>query len=347
MNKLSMIQWGFLACLLVLFAACNSDDDPRDDFLNGDLKIEILDQYTSNPAKVSIFFKVDEKDGAPVAGLTENNFTIYEKGRNDMDFDSISAFEAERKISAKGQIFLHNTLLVLDLSGSVTNNSLAELKDAAKAFIDETMPMDASDVYSMSIYWFDGSDSLYQLVADTRDNTVLKAGIDNLNAGMSNDNSTDLYGAVLKSQVVAEDRIAYFQQQDIIHAVSVVVFTDGTDRAGRHAKDDALNAVRSASTGISYFTIGLGAEIDQPVLEEIGSAGHVFASDRNELTVKFREIAGLVWAEANSYYLFEYCTPKRDGSGVNELRLEVRKDNKKGAEDTSFDATGFGGGCSL
>ena len=347
MNKLPLIKWSFLMCLLVLFAACNSDD-PGDDFgLNGDLKIEILNQHTANPAKVSVFFKVEERNGTPVAGLSEDNFTIYEKGRNDADFLPISADEAERKISAKGQVFLHNTLLVLDLSGSVTNNSLQELKDAAKVFVDETIPADASDVYSMSIYWFDGSDSLYQLVADSRDNMTLKAGIDNLTATMSNDNSTDLYGAVLKSHTIAEDRIQYFQQQDIIHAVSVVIFTDGTDRAGRHGKTEALSAVTTASEGISYFTIGLGAEIDQEVLREIGQAGHVFANDRGELTLKFHEIAGLVWAEANSYYLFEYCTPKRDGSGESDLRLQVTQGDKIGAEDTRFDATGFGGGCSL
>ena len=89
----------------------------------------------------------------------------------------------------------------------------------------------------------------------------------------------------------------------------------------------------------------MGEEIDEDVLSRIGKHSFSYASDQTQLENTFSEIAQIVWAEANSYYLFEYCSPKRDGSGNNDLRIEVEKDGRLGSVLTQFDATGFTGGC--
>ena len=94
---------------------------------------------------------------------------------------------------------------------------------------------------------------------------------------------------------------------------------------------------------ISFFTIGLGTEIDTQVLSDIGKTASVFATNKEELETTFNDISIKVRERANSFYLFEYCSPKRGGE--NNLAISVKTGSREGAVQTKFDATGFSGGC--
>lgn len=323
----------------------SNDVDKCLGFGEAQLKLTIQDKYTTLPGKVSVFFKVNDMEGNPVSGLSATNFTIYEQGRNDDCFNTISPSESQARISPNAQIFNTNTLLVLDLSNSVLSTSLQELKEASITFIESVMPVSASDAKKMAIYWFDGEDELHLLNELTSDRSTLVNAIDGITADISNDPSTDLYGAVIKSTNIATDLIAENEKESIISASSIVIFTDGTDQASRYTENDALKKVNEANENISFFTIGLGSEIDEEVLTDIGKTSSAFASNKEELVTTFNEISLKVSGQANSYYLFEYCSPKRDGSGVNNLVIQAKQGSKQGAVQTKFDATGFTGGC--
>lgn len=356
-------NYAILVFGLLLFISCgNADDDVNfdlnqgelgegkepDDCLNfgdNELLLSIQDQFTTLPGKVSILFKVSDILGNPVSGLTANQFTIYEQGRNDDCFNTISSSESFARISPNSQIFNNNTLLVLDLSNSVLQSGLEELKTASTSFVNNVMPSPESDSFKMAIYWFDGEDELHLLNELTSSTTELTAAIDGINENISNDPSTDLYGAVIKSISIAEDLLQNSTQNEAIGAASVVIFTDGTDQASRFTEQSALNAVDNANRNISFFTIGLGAEIDSEVLSAIGKTASVVASNTGELEATFNQISARVSEQANSFYLFEYCTPKRDGSGENNLVIQVTDGAQQGAVQTSFSANGFTGGC--
>ncbi|MDG3581960.1 MULTISPECIES: vWA domain-containing protein [Galbibacter] len=341
-------------CIVTMFTACGSSDD---DFASGpdvddclglgdpQLKLSIQDTYTTLPGKVSVFFKVNTLEGEPVSNLTANNFSIYEKGRNDNCYKPISPSESNGRISPNSQIFNTNTLLVLDLSNSVLSSSLEELKTASVSFVEEVMPATPDEKFKMAIYWFDGSDELHELNALTSDRAALTTAIDSITSDISQDPSTDLYGAVIKSTDIATGILQENEELDILAASSVVVFTDGTDQAARYSESDAINKVKNADENISFFTIGLGNEIDENVLTQIGKTGSAFASNKEELEDTFQDISENVAGQANSYYLFEYCSPKRDGSGVNQLVIQAKRGEEQGAIQTEFDATGFTGGC--
>ena len=264
--------------------------------------------------------KFSDNLGNPISGLTANQFTIYEQGRNDDCFNTISSSESLARISPNSQVFTNNTLLVLDLSNSVLEGSLEELKTASTSFVNNVMPSPEIDSFKMAIYWFDGEDALHLLNPLTSSVAELTASIDGITADISNDPSTDLYGAVIKSSNIAEELIddANSIQGAPIVAASVVIFTDGTDQASRFTEESALNAVNNANPNIAFFTIGLGAEIDQEVLEDIGKTASVVAANKEELETTFNQISARVSEQANSFYLFEYCTPKRDGSGEKQ-----------------------------
>ena len=81
------------------------------------------------------------------------------------------------------------------------------------------------------------------------------------------------------------------------------------------------------------------------MLEQIGKTFSVFAGNKEELEVTFNQLSQKVSERANSFYLFEYCSPKRDGSGENNLVIRVLRNGLSGAVQTKFDATGFTAGC--
>ncbi|NKI32298.1 vWA domain-containing protein [Croceivirga thetidis] len=350
----------FLSILFLVVACGNSDDDVRFDLNNNELGLgenpdnclnfeennlvlSIQSQNAEPPAKVSILFRVTDNVGNPVAGLTADQFTVYEQGRNDDCFNVISSSESLARISPNAQVFSNNTFLVLDLSNSVLQNSLDELKTASASFVDNVMPQNETESVKMAIYWFDGEDQLHLLSELTPSITDLKTAINSITEDISADPSTDLYGAVIKSTDLAENLIR--SNQSVIEATSVVIFTDGTDQASRYSESEALNKVNSANSNISFFTIGLGAEIDQQVLQDIGKTASVVASNKEELETTFNQISERVIERANSYYLFEYCTPKRDGSGENNLVIQLTDGARQGAVQTKFNASGFTGGC--
>jgi uncharacterized protein YegL len=310
-----------------------------------DLILSIQEQFTTLPGKVSILFKVSDSDQNPVAGLEADQFTIYEQGRNDECFNTISTSESFARISPNSQIFATNTLLVLDLSNSVLSSSLTELKTASASFVDNVMPATAVESIKMAIYWFDGENELHLLNELTSSRTELKSAIEGITTDISNDPSTDLYGAVIKSTEKATELLNASTQGDKIGAASIVIFTDGTDQASRFTKEDAQKKVDQADPNMTFFTIGLGAEIDTQVLTDIGKTFSVIAGNKEELENTFNEISIKVAERANSFYLFEYCSPKRDGSGENNLAIQVVDGSNQGSVQTKFDATGFTGGC--
>lgn len=345
MNNLT---YGLGLVLILSLWACSASEnnfDPCSSNNARDLVLTIEDEFTSPPSRVSVFFKLEDKNGLPIAGLSSSNFTVYEKGRNDSCPREISEFESRQIISNKSRVFAYQTLLILDLSASVTATSLEELKVAAANFVESVMPQNESASFTMGIYWFDGEDELHVLSQPTSNKTILQNSIAAIDANISDDPSTDLYGAVLKGVDIAEATLSTNAQNDILSAVSIMVFTDGTDQAGRYLKSDALNTIKNANSGIKFFSIGLGNEIDEPILQDIGTDGFAFAADQTQLEATFQTVADIIIAEANSYYLFEYCSPKRDGSGINELRIETTLDGLSGFVETEFNATGFVAGC--
>lgn len=348
--KLNVIALLFIA--LVIGSCSSRDDDASTD--NGiaclnlgtqELNLTIQESFVTLPSKVSVFFKVNTTQGDPVPGLNATNFRILEKGQNDDCFNEISSLESSANISSNSQIFVTTTFLILDLSNSVLAASLPEVQMASNSFIDSVMPVTPQEAFQMGIYWFDGEDVLHELQPPTTNAILLQQAINSITEDISNDPSTDLYGAVIKATQIAESTIDTFEAQEIFAASSIVLFTDGTDQAASYTEEEALSSVNNASENISFFTIGLGQEIDEVILDRIGTEGSVFADNSEDLITVFNEVSNTVAGQANSFYLFEYCSPKRDGSGVNDLVIQATTNDLTGIVTTSFDATGFTGGC--
>jgi len=320
-------------------AECNCDKAPAVE--KSGLVMTLANQEEEIPANVSVLFKVETDVGVPLTNLKSGNFRIFE------DDDLISEYESRQEILPKPEKFKSHTLLLLDLSGSVLESeSLPILRQAARSFVDAIMPIPDEDDFEeieMGIWWFDGAADIHPLVPFVTDTDELISGINTIDKNISSDSSTNLYGAVIQGIAKVEDLTG--QKENIVNIGSVVIFTDGNDQASRRTKEDALKAVDNADSDISVYTIGLGGEIDKDTLKDIGRDDFLFASDIDELVPQFEKIADDIREDVRSYYLLEYCSPKRKGS--HDLKISATHEGLSGSLTTCFCAKGFKGGCEI
>lgn len=325
--------------LLLLLVSCESSMQSSQK-----VDVELVEANTEMPSKIQLFFKVDLGKENRFTTLDPSAFEIYEDG------SKISTLESQAQIQREPGDFLYSSVLVLDLSGSILNNAdLPRLKEASTHFIEQTMPTQQESLYGtreMAIYWFNGEENIHRLEPFTAERDSLISSIESINADMSDDISTNLNGAVIQGLSVMRDRLREIKgDSDIATAGSMVLFTDGTDQAGYISTAQAADSVRNAGNGRSIFTIGLGGEIDKEVLKTFGRDGFELAKDSLELNSSFLNVAKHLEAESNSYYVLEYCSPKRSGQHMLELRAYY--EDKFGSFKTAFSAEGFTGGCTV
>lgn len=299
------------------------------------LQLTTIKTTQQRPSNVAIYFKVQTSTGQPVGGLTADRFRIYE------DDQLVSQYESKQTIINPEVAAVHYTLLLVDMSGSVSGSgSVAELIQAVGTFTDRV-----EKAGKIGIYAFDGSQDLYPIVPFTDQATSAKAGVASLSMFKPKDPSTNLNGAVVKGLDTLEDALGRTSQP--LKFGTLVVFTDGTDHANRVSEFAMLQRVRD--TPYEVFAIGLGAEIKEWLLDDIGKSGTALAADKSAIVKAFDEIGSKVEGRTKSYYLLSYCSPAR--AGRHDLRIEAVVVDAKGNPQISgsvtseFDATGFAPGC--
>lgn len=293
------------------------------------LKLQLHNASVQKPSNVALYFAVETRDGKPVPGMTAEMFRIYE------DDQLISPYESKQTILNPEVAVVHFTVLLLDLSGSITESgSMPALIDAASAFADRV-----TRSHHMAVFGFDGSADLVPLTGFSTRSAKIKAGLRRLKHHRVRDPSTNLNGAVVAAVDVLEKRMGRAEQP--LRFGTLVVFTDGTDRA--HRVREAAMYARLDQADINVFAIGLGGEIAVDQLQQLGASGFVKATELAQIGTAFDRVAALIEAAARKFYLLSYCSPSRAGS--HQLRVEAIHGEQAGSLSHTFDATGFGPGC--
>lgn len=329
----------FTLVFVTAFWGCESNDNSSQE-----VDVELIEANSELPSKIRLFFKVDLGKDLQFTTLEPSAFEIYEDG------SKISTLESQAQIQREPGDFLYSSVLMLDLSGSILNNAdLPRLKEAATTFIERTMPQQGESLFGtreMAVFWFDGEQSIHPLVDFTSERDTLISGIESIDADISSDVSTNLNGAVIQGLSEMDTRLQEIaEDSDMAIAGSMVLFTDGTDQAGYVPTATAEDSVANASKEHAIFTIGLGGEIDQEVLQIFGKDGFELAEDSLQLNDSFLAVAKRLEAASNSFYVLEYCSPKR--SGEHSLELQATYEDKFGSFETDFSAEGFSGGCTI
>lgn len=307
----------FLGLALVQGAGCAS------------LKLTLVNASVQKPSNVALYFAAETSAGVPVAGLDAKAFRIYEDGH------LISPYESKQTILNPEIAVAHYIVLLLDVSGSITESgSLETLVGAASRFADKV-----SKRQKVAVFGFEGGKRLIPVTGFTSSPAAIKGGLRRLASRKSRDSSTNLNGAVVEALAVLKNKLKASSQP--LRFATLVVFTDGTDRAHRVSVEKMHEAVDKAA--VNVFVIGLGVEIDKKELARLGRDGFVTAQEGADVAGAFDEVARRIEAASKKFYLLSYCSPSR--AGDHKLRVELKAMGQSGSLEHDFAAAGFGPRC--
>ncbi len=297
----------------------------------GSLRMTLVNSEQRKPNNVWVFFTAEKRD-EPVAGLSADQFKIYE------DDAVVSPFESKQVIQNPEVAAVMYTLLLLDVSGSITESGQIEpLVDAAEMFIERV-----GKTQKVAVYAFDGEEKIHAIVPFTQTEQALEGGLEGLRGYKARDPSTNLHGAVI--QGLERLQIDLDKDQRPLKFGTLVVFSDGADRAARVSREAMRAAVEDkAYEHFELFAIGIGekAELEQAQLSDIGRDGTELGADRAKVKEAFDRIAGRIESHSKRFYLLSYCTPARGGEHVVRIELNDEKLGR-GALEYTFQAAGFG-----
>jgi von Willebrand factor type A domain len=290
------------------------------------LKLQLVDASVRRPSNVAVYFTVDTKGGEPVANLTPQDFHIYEDGQ------PVSILESKQTILQPEVAAIHYTLLLVDMSGSVVDSGdMPALIQAASSFSDRVGPYQ-----KVAVYTFDGSPHVTQ-VAGFGGNP--RGGIASLATRRPRDPSTNLNGGVIEAVRTMNQQMEHAPVP--LRFGTLVVFTDGTDRAHRASPEDVTRALDGA--GFETYVIGVGQEVDKGQLSKIGRSGTFASQNRADIQKGFDEVGARIEASSKRYYLLSYCSPSR--AGEHEVEVEAEARGTAGRLKYRFNSNGFGPTC--
>ena len=197
----------------------------------GCLHLGLVDASVKKPSNVAVYFNVTDDKHVGVPNLTAEQFHVYEDGK------IVSPFESKQTILNPEVAAVQYTLLLMDMSGSVTNSGQAPvLADAAAGFSERV-----GKTQEVAVYAFDGAKEIHPMVGFTSGGGSVAGGINALRSYKPRDPSTNLNGAVIEALTVLSKQMERAQQP--LRFGTLVVFTDGTDHAHRVSREDLMKAL--------------------------------------------------------------------------------------------------------
>jgi Ca-activated chloride channel family protein len=255
--------------------------------------------FKVNVKLVNVFVTVTDERGAPVAGLTKENFDLQEDGRPQ----TIAVFDKESALPL-------SIVMDIDTSLSTRKDLPLELNSGRRFAHAILRPVDA-----LSLYEF--SEVVSEAVHFTSDLKTIDHGIDHPRLGAA----TALYDAVYLGAQSLESR----QGRKVM-----VVITDGGDTASRVDYKEALRAAQEAEA-IVYSIIDvpveasagrdIGGEHALIQLSEDTGGKYFYATSVAQLDEAFRKISD----ELRTQYLLAYYPSQRlSDSDFRRIQITVK-----------------------
>ena len=298
------------------------------------LQVSRINSAEAKPNNVWVFFTVENGD-EPVAGMEAEDFEIYE------DDQLVSKFESKQTIQNPEVAAVMYTMLLLDMSGSITESGESDaLVDAATLFTEKV-----EQSQKVGVFAFDGSEDIKSVVPFTEAKGSVEGGLEGLRTYKAKDPSTNLNGAVVQGLETLHEALE--KDKRPLKFGTLVVFTDGTDRAGRVSGEEMQEALDDGKyVDYEIYAIGVGAELEEGQLDSVGRDGTELASDSERMDEAFQRVATRIEQQSKRFYLLSYCTPSRKGE--HRVRIEAKPKDEKGkvrgtgSLEYTFQADDFG-----
>ncbi len=264
----------------------------------------------SNFPRIVSIVSIMNEFGFVTSKLDENNFEVREGGVRELPI--------KVELLTGGEIGI-NVALIIDRSGSMLGQPIADAKKATIAFVELMQGWDQSAIVSFSSqphtdYPFSGNKD------------SLKAAISRIGAA----GGTAIFDALIHSVYLMNARMKNR---------AVILLTDGADKDSYYSYQEALNTLISHE--VRAFTIGLGLNQDSPeesILKELANktGGLYFYSPTSS---DLEEIYQAIYKLLHSQYRITYMThnPAKDGT-LRYVRIDVFVESNTSSDTASYRA---------
>ncbi len=282
--------------------------------ISNELIVTIDKSEAITPANIKLELSVEDEHREPVPGLNiVDNFFVIEDG-------------AEPSIAESNlTMFPHHitsdlyTLIMVDLSGSITGKNMVDLKTALTNLINE-LYKDNEQVAKLehkktAIWYF--QTAIHQVIDFTNDKLSLLSAINSLDSYIVPGATTNLYGSFIEGIENLDDTVP--DPNDV--PGNLIVITDGKDQAGKTSFDQALAKVKA--TKHKVWTVGIDTEeFEEAPLKQLGEERCFLAENYSELVEKLLEALMAIEWQNGKYYTLVYASPKRSGTPTVEVEVE-------------------------
>jgi Ca-activated chloride channel homolog len=253
---------------------------------------------------VNVALNVVDETGAPVGGLTRDDFEIVEDGKPQ----KIAIFDRESTTPLE-------IVIAIDASGSVLGDEHLEIQ-AAKKFVQSILrPQDGIDVMSFA-------DDVTELVSFTNDERRIESGLGRIAHG----DATALYDAIyLASQRLGETPTKEGQRR------VVVLITDGENTTRHGGYDSALEqAERAGAMVYSLIIVPIEADAgrntggEHALIQMARDTGgkYYYVEDKHDLAPAFAHVSD----DLRTQYTLGYYAPQQGGdlSGLRHIEIRMK-----------------------
>jgi Ca-activated chloride channel homolog len=251
---------------------------------------------------VNVALNVVDETGAPVGGLTKDDFEIAEDGK----VQKIAIFDRESTTPLE-------IVLAIDASGSVLSDEHLEIQ-AAKNFVRSILrPQDALDVMVFS-------DDVTELVPFTNDTRRIDSGLGHIGHG----DATALYDAIYLAGQRLNDTPVNAGQRRVI-----VLITDGENTTRHGAYDSALEqAERAGAMVYSLIIVPIEADAgrntggEHALIQMARDTGgkYYYVENKHDLAPAFAHVSD----DLRTQYTLGYYAPQTGGDVSGLRHIEIR-----------------------
>ena len=293
------------------------------------VSLDELEVISTPPSIITIFFQAKDENQKPLPNLINEQFIVLEDGENP------GLDEAGKEIVPNGELpYTLKTILMLDVSGSISDIELEQMKNAVETLIaDDDGNSLLLPKQEIAIFTFD--EDVHIIQALTNNHATLLESLRGITGASGSLRATDLYTAVLTGISQWTD---LFTTEKIVQG-NLILITDGRDTTATYTLNDTIEAIGDKNT----FTIGIGNDTDQSALSKLGKSGTFHVNNFDELQEALASTTQDIADLANSFYYLHYASPKRqaDGSKSNSDHLLTLKvlNNKNTTSNSTIEST--------
>jgi VWFA-related protein len=282
-----------------------------------ELSIHVAEVDTAALPQVALTVTVRDANGVPVPNLDARAFEVSE----DRVPEARPIASVEPAVNSDLPVGL---VLVIDISGSMAGQPLADAQDAARALVEQ---LGAEDELAFIAFTgavdLDGLDPAREH-PPTTDRRVVRALIDGLEPG----GGTPLYDALYKG-------VKWAEEATLGHR-AVILLTDGVDEDPGSVVASAETPIQEATrANIPAFTIGLGGQIDRGYLERVARAtGGTYQEtpDSAQLTAQFLNVL----ERLKQQYVVTYESGLRPDGEEHRVMVTVEVEGRQASDEAEL-----------